>query len=348
MPLDKVAAGICSAICEAGEARLGVPAAAQLEAMAVDAEDLREPSRMVPLDVLWDQLLFLREHTGRPGVGVELGLAMADLYDLRAQGFWGYALLSSLTLRQRGEMHMRYQHLRYPAELTLEERGDTAILESRLSCAPHEAVPILQDCNASLTLTRFMRFFHPRRVVVSLNLDFPEQPYHRPLREMITGSLNFSSGMMSMEFPAKELDFKFNGDPYLNRLAQEKLDELLARVGASSEKPLLEEVREQLVRRLARDATLERVARDLRLSARTLQRKLGELGASFHELLEQVRKERAHAYLADTDAPVDDIAARLGYGDPANFRRAFRRWTGMPPTDFRAQQRGQRRSPGTQ
>lgn len=346
MPDDRVAAGLCSAICEAGELTLGVPAAAQLEAMAIDASDLREPSCMLPLEILWDQLLFLREYTGRPGIGLELGFAMADLYDLRAQGFWGYALLSSLTLRQRGEMHIRYQHLRYPAVLTLEERGQWAHMESRMTCAPHEALPLLLDYEASLSLTRFLRFFKPRVVVVGMDLDFPEAPYHRPLRELVTGQLNFSAGKMGLIFPAVELDFKFEGDPYLNRLAQGELDGLVARNKGDGAKSLLEQVRERLTHRLEREATLERIARDLRLSARTLQRKLGELGASFQDLLDDVRKERAHVYLSETDTPVDDIAARLGYGDPANFRRAFRRWTGMPPTGFRAQQRAHRR-PGS-
>jgi AraC-like DNA-binding protein len=102
-------------------------------------------------------------------------------------------------------------------------------------------------------------------------------------------------------------------------LARNELDSFMARVLSGSGSSILEDVRARLAQRLARDATLERVARDLRLSARTLQRKLGELGASFQALLEEVRRERAHRYLSETDEPVDEIAARLGYGDPRTF-----------------------------
>ena len=129
--------------------------------------------------------------------------------------------------------------------------------------------------------------------------------------------------------PARELDEERAGDPCL---------QLDGPRGASSSE-LVQDVRERLQRRLARDATLDQIANDLRLSGRTLQRKLGEAGASFQGILTDVRMARAHSYLTETDDPVGAIATRLGYGDAANFRRAFRRWTGMPPGDFRARHR---------
>jgi AraC-like DNA-binding protein len=340
----KVAAGVLSAICEAAEAKFSASRPALLDALALDAEDLREPGLMLPVDALSDLLLFLRDHTQNPGVGLELGFALSDMFDLRAQGFWGYALLSSLTLRQRVEMNIRYQGLRFPAQVSLREKAEVATLEATVSCVSDQALPLLLDSMAALTLTRFLRFFHPRRVVVAASFVFDEQPYHQPLRKLATGPVTFGASSSRFEFPASELDHKLDGDPYLNRLACAELDNHAARTSVQASGEILRDVRERLERRLARDATLERVARDLRISARTLQRKLSELGASFQDLLEEVRKDRAHTYLAETDDPVDDIAARLGYGDPSNFRRAFRRWTGMAPTGFRAQQNAQRKA----
>lgn len=343
MAEGKVAAGVLSSICEAAEAKFAAPRAALLDAMALDESDLCGPALMLPLDAFSDLLVYLRVHTQNPGIGLDLGFALADLYDLRAQGFWGYALLSSMTLRQRFEMHQRYQHLRFPAELSLREDGELATAESIVRCLPDESLPVLLDLNASLTMTRFLRFFHPRRVLVSFRFAFAEQPYHQCLHTLATGPVTFDALTNAMVFPACELDFRFNGDPYLNQLARTELDNHATRVSAlAGGGEILRDVRERLERRLARDATLERVARDLRLSARTLQRKLSELGASFQDLLEEVRKDRAHTYLSETDDPVDDIAARLGYGDPSNFRRAFRRWTGKAPSGFRAEQRARR------
>ncbi len=94
--------------------------------------------------------------------------------------------------------------------------------------------------------------------------------------------------------------------------------------------------------RTAARATLARggpalsdVARILRTSPRTLQRRLQDEGTSFFEVLEALRKEMAHEYLRRR-LPVAEVAALLGYGDATAFCHAFRRWTGRPPLDTRS------------
>jgi AraC-like DNA-binding protein len=71
------------------------------------------------------------------------------------------------------------------------------------------------------------------------------------------------------------------------------------------------------------------------MSARTLQRRLGEAGAQFSEVLDAVRADEAKRALAGSDAPIAEIAWRLGFADLATFSRAFKRWTGQPPGTFR-------------
>jgi AraC-like DNA-binding protein len=117
------------------------------------------------------------------------------------------------------------------------------------------------------------------------------------------------------------------------------LSALIARQVAAEGPQLLDLVRERLAVRLEGDASLGRVAEDLGLSSRTLQRHLCARGASFQELLEEVRRARAITLLIQGPDAIDRIAARLGYGDASNFRRAFRRWMGVSPTAFRAAHR---------
>jgi len=70
-------------------------------------------------------------------------------------------------------------------------------------------------------------------------------------------------------------------------------------------------------------------------SIRTLQRRLGESGLSYHELIDRVRFEAALPMLEDPRMKLSEIASRLGYSDAANFTRAFRRWTATSPSEFR-------------
>lgn len=82
-------------------------------------------------------------------------------------------------------------------------------------------------------------------------------------------------------------------------------------------------------------ANVDAVAAALHMSARTLQRRLGDAGTQFSEVLDAVRADDARRALTGSDAPLAEIAWRLGFSDLATFSRAFKRWTGQPPGTFR-------------
>jgi AraC-like DNA-binding protein len=76
------------------------------------------------------------------------------------------------------------------------------------------------------------------------------------------------------------------------------------------------------------------------MSPRTLKRRLETQGTSFHRIATEVRMEVALKYLRETSIPTDEIAARIGYSDAANFRHAFKRWTGKTPAEARTTSEG--------
>jgi AraC-like DNA-binding protein len=78
------------------------------------------------------------------------------------------------------------------------------------------------------------------------------------------------------------------------------------------------------------------VAKAAGMSVRSLQRKLANEGLPYSRLVEQVRYDKAVELLKQPEVKLIDIAADLGYTDSANFTRAFKRWVGMSPSEFRA------------
>lgn len=86
---------------------------------------------------------------------------------------------------------------------------------------------------------------------------------------------------------------------------------------------------------LTNGISLEHIARELNMSGRTLRRRLATSGVSFETLVENVRKTRALSLLTHSDFAVERIAAETGYSDVRNFRRAFKRWTGVSPSEYR-------------
>lgn len=93
------------------------------------------------------------------------------------------------------------------------------------------------------------------------------------------------------------------------------------------------------------DCSLERTARVLGVSARTMQRRLRVEGTSFAELIDALRCEMAAAYL-DKQVPVPEIAWLLGYAEPSAFYHAFKRWTGTTPEQLRATREASERRSG--
>jgi AraC-like DNA-binding protein len=94
-------------------------------------------------------------------------------------------------------------------------------------------------------------------------------------------------------------------------------------------------VRALLLQDIGRQPSLTAVAGTLKISERTLRRHLAQQGVSFRGLLDELRAQLAVRYLRETSMNNDDVAVAIGFRDPANFRHAFRRWTGRSPSAFR-------------
>lgn len=105
---------------------------------------------------------------------------------------------------------------------------------------------------------------------------------------------------------------------------------------AAREDSFLELVRNAIQQKLTgHRPVMDDIAHDLRLSPRTLQRRLQELGSSYQRLLDEARHEMARYYLRNSVLELAEAAYLLGYEDANSFARAFRSWEGMPPKHWR-------------
>lgn len=128
-------------------------------------------------------------------------------------------------------------------------------------------------------------------------------------------------------------------DPIAFRDAAAILQRELDRIGSNG---LSDRVRRLFFEQGNGFPSLKTTARIRKTSPRTLHRRLIEEGTSFRDLLDDVRRSLAVEYLRAERLSIEEIAFTLGYTDLANFRRAFRRWEAMPPSEFRESLRQQR------
>ena len=161
----------------------------------------------------------------------------------------------------------------------------------------------------------------------------------RPYREAFAAPLRFDSVQAGMLFPQACLSRPvIDADPFLHALLVER-----ASAALRVQDPLLCDDVRRTIRLLLMggDCSREQVARRLGMHPRTLGRRLQECGTTFQTLLDDTRVELARQLLRGTRSSVARIAVSLGYRDPTVFTRAFRRWTGTTPREYRTPSAGE-------
>jgi len=172
-------------------------------------------------------------------------------------------------------------------------------------------------------------------------LEF-ELPFCRPravetLRKALGVPLTFDAERMWMIFPAADLARPLaSADPLLYRMMAERIEQLEAR----QRRDLVGRVRDVMQTAIfLEESRSSIVASRIGVSLRTLNRRLHAKGTSLQEIRDQVTAEAACQLLGNTEKTASEVALILGYSDSSAFTRAFRRWRGVPPAQWRTRQR---------
>lgn len=168
-------------------------------------------------------------------------------------------------------------------------------------------------------------------------VDFRRAPQNREIYESyFQCPVSFNSAQNALIFNKSDIDRPFityNAE-LLAAVAPQLEAELTQRL---SQTTISEQVKIVLKRLLAGQRPgIALVARDLRMSTRTLQRRLTEEGVTFQQLLQDARRELAHHYLLHSTLELNETAYLLGYEDANSFFRAFQSWEGTTPGQWRA------------
>ena len=148
-------------------------------------------------------------------------------------------------------------------------------------------------------------------------------------------AVEFSAEELSMLLPKVEMETELpTANTTMARACDHIIDEYLSRLDNSH---IVNRVRTHLVESMPSGRVhAEVTAKALHMSVRSLQRKLKYEGTTFKKVLDETRRELSISYIKDKHTSINEITYLLGYSDPANFSRAFKRWTGRAPTSARA------------
>lgn len=265
-----------------------------------------------------------------PSLGYEVGLRTP----VTSHGFLGYGVMSCANLEEAIKLAERFSRLRTVLiNFSFFIEGDWAILETHTN----HSVGLLRQFifeSLLLSLARAGSFITGNSINSGeIYFDFAEPHYYQAHKEKLP-PIYFNKASNQLRFPKAFLkQALIMADPVAAKLAAEQCERELALMEMSDDIP--SKVRAMLNHRQGDYPQLEQVAERLFISSRTLKRRLQQVGLGFQQLLDEARKRDAITLLQNTPLTVEQIAIRLGYTDPANFTRAFKKWTGDTPTKYR-------------
>ncbi|HEX5058697.1 MAG TPA: AraC family transcriptional regulator [Kofleriaceae bacterium] len=310
----------------------GHPLDRVLDAMGVDAETLADRDGRIPRRAWLHAFTVAVEVTGDPALGLRVGESIRPAH----LGAVGYILMSCESMRQAAELDQRWHSLIADGE-RLEYTRDGTLSKRTLFLPDGEPPPpsCAVDCAAAAAVG-FVRWLAGaddglRRVA----LPYPAPAHRSEHDQLFRCEVVFgATHIMVWRDPTVLRKPLAQADPELRARMEERAARLAAERSAPDE--LVTKVRE-LVARGMRDALpdLERAATVLELSPRTLKRRLADRGTSFSKIVDDTRRQLALGYIADASLSLVDVAYFCGFSEQSAFNRAFKRWTGLTPGEYR-------------
>ncbi|MGK8184076.1 ornithine utilization transcriptional regulator OruR [Pseudomonas aeruginosa] len=312
-------------------AEYGVSRQALFDAARVRPEVLDSPNgRLSFLD--FNQLTYSAQALcGEPALGLVLGQRL----NVSAHGILGYAVLSSANLGKAIQFALKYYRvlgLAYELELVLDDgRAELRAVESM----PLGAASVFAAEGLMATLYSIACFLVGEPLQdVRVGFAYPPPAHARRYAEVFGVAAEFEQPWHWLSMPSEYLERPMAlANPATVQMCEQQCEALLATLDV--QEGLLTRVRRLLLARPGDFPDLEQAARELHTSGRSLRRHLLSLGTTYQQVLDDVRKRLALQYLTTTQLPLYEIALLLGFNDSSNFRRAFRKWTGKLPSDYR-------------
>ena len=266
-------------------------------------------------------------------------------FGLRVASYWhpttfhalGYSWLASRNLEEAFERLVRYSSIVNTASkglMRLEKTADSFCLIADVSRVNPRPLPLAMEAGMTTILVMCRSAYGDHFRLKALDLNHAETGCAGHLAEFFDAPVRFSQADYRLVIePSIVAESLATANPELVRVNDKVVTDYLARL---DRKDIVMRVRSELIERLPDGRVGEaEIADALNMSLRSLQRKLEEQGVSYSRLLDDTRRVLGMQYVRSPEYSLNEIAYLLGFTEPANFSRAFKRWYGQPPSQLR-------------
>lgn len=270
----------------------------------------------------------------------QLGLHVGEIVRPGKYGILGYAMMSSSNLQDALERQRRYQDLVGKAgrsELICKDGLATLQWESPLALRSHH----ISEEHLASWMAFAQTMLGTGKHAISASFVHAQPDNIKEHQRIFGCELLFSQPRTSISFSREYLSISLREkNPGLQEILDAHAEQLLQQL-TPTDNHAIDEVRRNISEQLLEGTpTIEQVAEQLGTSARSLQRQLSAAGWSYKSLLDEVRKTLAIEYIRDGQLSMLDIAFALGFSEQSPFQRAFKRWTGQTPGQYRNRMKG--------
>jgi AraC-like DNA-binding protein len=266
----------------------------------------------------------------------ELGLRFGKALSIANHGFLGYAAMSSPTIETSITTALKFLKIRM------------RILDANLVTVKEKAYVQLHVHHESPMVVRFlieMAFAHlvemreflleTDSVLPKIEVTYEKPSYHDSYASFLKTSIHYSQEynriwVLSSDL-AKPISF---ADEASFQMAVNQLQVALETLEINDDLP--NQIKRILTSTELYTLNMERIAKELFMSSRTLRRRLEQYGVTYKELVDEVKKQKALEHLNQTDISITEISFLLGFQDVSSFSKAFKRWTDMTPSEYRS------------
>ncbi len=270
--------------------------------------------------------------TGEPALGLHFGTRLK----FTTHGPMAQAAVSCPSLTEAIETLIKYYRTRFAfIEMKFFLDGNEAVLQLNDNLGLGELAPFLIE-SLFVAIIDVNQFLFGNTLIKTGRclIGYPPPAHEKAYHDFFFDNVTFNCGVNQLRFDAQFLKLPMAlANQVALRLASRECDQQLEKVGHNES--IVIKIKHMLEANPDNIPTMEQSAEALHITSRTLRRQLNTFDTSFQDILNEVRKSRALKLLKTTDKSVDDIAHELGYSDPSNFGRAFRKWVGKSPKAFR-------------
>jgi len=311
-----------------------VAPAETLRDSGLEAESIMLPTARISLR----QLLTVFENVLRLSTDPAIALRAGRCMHISNYGMYGYALLSSPTLRDACEFGLRYLKLATPTvDLKLREKDGVAawVFDSAFEIdRQSDLYRFIMEFQFGIHLSLFADMFGTQDKPLEARAVYPAPAHAGSYRSYLECPVLFGQSANELRFDAALLDGRPSlANPITAAMLRETCEQLMSEMQTAT--GIASKVHAILLQQPGQFPDEEAVAVKLHMVSRTLRRKLAAEGTSYTQILSDVRRQLALKYLRETRFNIEDIAASLGFSDASSFRQAFKRWTDKTPSDYR-------------